>query len=194
MNVRGAILEKFKFRSTRDNLPWCSPHGTRENLAELFAELDFNLGVEIGSRKGHYSMCLCKKNPKLHLYCIDPWMAYSHLKQEDQDAIYNECVTNMKPYNATIVRKTSMDALKDFENRSLDFAFIDGNHEFDYAAPDIIFWSQKVKKGGILAVHDYYNFLGAGVVKAVDAYTHCHRIYEWYVTRENDPMAFWINV
>ena len=30
------------------------------------------------------------------------------------------------------------------------------------------------------------------VVQAVDAYTHCHSIRPWYVTREKEPCAFWV--
>ncbi|MCK9428859.1 MAG: class I SAM-dependent methyltransferase [Candidatus Omnitrophica bacterium] len=194
MDVRKAILEKFRFRGTRDNMPMSSPKGTRETLAELLEELDFNKGIEVGSRKGHYAMVLCQKNPKLELTCIDPWKAYSHLTQEKQDEIFEEWKKNMQPFNAKFIRKYSMDALIDFEDRSLDFAFIDGNHEFDYAAPDIIFWAKKVKVGGIFAVHDYYNFYRSGVIKAVDAYTHCNRIKEWYCTQEKTPIAFWINI
>ena len=84
-----------------------------------------------------------------------------------------------------------MDALADFEDSSLDFVFIDGNHTFDYAVSDIIYWSYKVRKGGIVAAHDYYAFAKNGVMKAVDAYTHCHHIDPWYVTYEHVPTAFW---
>ena len=36
------------------------------------------------------------------------------------------------------------------------FVYIDGNHKFDFICPDIIYWSKKVKHGGIVAVHDFY--------------------------------------
>src|SRR3990167_6811547 len=47
----------------------------REDLAKLFAELKFTKGAEIGVEKGAYSESLCKWNPDLELYCIDPWSA-----------------------------------------------------------------------------------------------------------------------
>ena len=31
-----------------------------------------------------------------------------------------------------------------------------------------------------------------GVIEAVDAYTRCHMIHPWYVTREDLPTAFWV--
>jgi len=162
-------------------------------LAELFRDLGYTKGVEVGTRHGDYAHVLCEKNPALALTCIDPWASYSHLSQEQQDANYTLATTNLKPYNVTILRMPSMEGVQRFADRSLDFVYIDGNHEFDYCCPDIIYWAKKVKRGGIVAVHDYYPFGWAGVVQAVMAYTHCHHIDPWYVTREREPTAFWEN-
>jgi len=139
-------------------------------------------------------MELCKRNPNLHLCCVDPWIAVGHLSQSRQDGYYNRALSNLKPYNVTIIRKFSMDALSDFEDDSLDFVFIDGAHDFDNAIIDIIGWSKKVKLDGVIACHDYMSGHGAGVMKAVDAYTHCHKIEPWFVTREMEATAFWQNI
>jgi len=191
MKLHDAIRKKFRFLGRTDNLPWSAPRSSRNGLAELFFELGFNKGVEIGVRAGAYSMVLCKANPNIDLTCVDPWIAYGRLNQARQDEFFKEAVKNLTPFNVKILKKTSMKALSDFEDESLDFVFIDGNHEFDYCCPDIIFWSQKVKQGGIVAVHDYYNFHWAGVVQAIDAYTRSHHIDPWYVTRDREATAFW---
>lgn len=195
MDIKRMIYEKFKFRSTRsDNLPWCSPHGNRGDLAALFGEADFNVGAEIGVRRGDYSKVLLDANPKLRLTCVDPWIAYNKIKQDYQDDAEKVFRENMALYadRVSILKKTSIEALSDVKNDILDFVWIDGNHKFDYAAPDIIYWSQKVKRGGIVAMHDYYHCHWNGVVFAVDAYTRAHAIYEWYCTRERDVTAFWV--
>jgi hypothetical protein len=49
-----------------------------------------------------------------------------------------------------------MEALGDFEDESLDFVYIDGNHEFRYIAEDLFEWTKKVKKGGIVSGDDYF--------------------------------------
>ena len=54
------------------------------------------------------------------------------------------------------LKMTSMEAVKKFENESIDFVFIDGSHEYEDIKNDIISWMPKVKKGGVLAGHDYY--------------------------------------
>ena len=86
-----------------------------------------------------------------------------------------------------------MEALHDIKAQSLDFVFIDGDHSFDYVVQDIIYWSKKVKSGGIIACHDYYPFHDCGVMNAVNAYTHSHNINPWYATKELEPTAFWVN-
>jgi len=53
-----------------------------------------------------------------------------------------------------------------FEDKSLDFVFIDANHEYEFVKKDILAWLPKIKEGGILAGHDYPSY--SGVVQAVD--------------------------
>ena len=191
MRFHDLVKKKFRFLGRRDNLPLTCTRSNRNQLAEFFGEFGFNKGVEIGVRRGDYSVVLCKANPNIQLTCIDPWLAYSRLTQKKQDMFLTQATKNLAAFNARILEKTSMDALKEFEDNSLDFAYIDGHHGFDFCCPDIIFWAQKVRKGGVIAVHDYYSFYQAGVVNAVDAYTRSHHIDPWYVTRDREPTAFW---
>jgi hypothetical protein len=85
-----------------------------------------------------------------------------------------------------------MDALSLFEDGSLDFVFIDGNHTFDFAMMDIICWPKKVKSGGLIMVHDFYPFDNCGVWNAVQAYSHSHNLH-CYTTKEHEPTAYWVN-
>lgn len=199
MNTLDAITSCFRFRSQHDNLPMV-PAGTysrapadRNALAGLFGQLGFNEGVEIGTRKGEFAVILCQRNPKLHLTCVDPWAAYSSWTQGIQDAYYARATSQLKDFNVTILRKTSMEAVEEFKDGSIDFVDIDGNHEFDHVMMDTIKWPRKVKRGGIVALHDFCHFYRGGVVAAVEAYTRCHHIDPWFLTREPAPTAFWVN-
>jgi predicted O-methyltransferase YrrM len=192
-----AVQSRFRMSAERissDNMPVLVRRGTRGTLAGVFADLGFIEGAEIGTMVGSYARVLCENNPNLHLYCIDPWVACGHLSQRRQNRRMAEAVKNLEPYNVTIVRKFSMQALNDFEDGSLDFVYIDGAHDFDNVCMDLIFWVPKVKNGGVIALHDYMAGHGAGVMKAVDGYTHCHKILPWYVTREREATAFWENI
>lgn len=50
---------------------------------------------------------------------------------------------------------TSVQASRQFDDESLDFVFIDADHEYESVKADIAAWWPKVKPGGILAGHDF---------------------------------------
>lgn len=186
------IQSQFAFGGRNRNLPWYPRHGTRVHLARLFCELKFYNGVEVGTRDGTFAKILCENNPTLALYCVDPWAAYSTRTQAMMDKFYEEAKLNLSNFRCNLIRKPSLEAVKNFPDNELDFVFIDGNHIFDHAMRDIIEWSAKVREGGIVAVHDYDPFCGSDVIRAVNAYTQAHDIRPWYVTRELPTTAFWV--
>ena len=168
----------------------------RDYLAEKFAELEFTKGAEIGVRYGEFSEVLCQKNPKLKLYSIDPWdLVYNDYRShalggDKQNEAYKIAKERLKPYNCELIKKTSLDAMQDFDNESLDFVYIDGSHEFDYVMLDIITWSWKVKKGGIISGHDYYEFRWGDVIRSVDNYAYVHKVQQIDLTDERTP-SWW---
>ncbi len=106
--------------------------------------------------------------------------------------MYAEAVERLKPFGRSeIIRAGSLDVVDSFEDRSLDFLYIDGNHEFDPVMQDLIRWAPKVRRGGLVMLHDYCVFWWGGVITAVNAYTSAHRVDPWYVTRDTLPTAFW---
>lgn len=174
----------------------------RIDLAKLFSEINFNKGVEVGVLFGRYSKVLCEVNPKLKLYSIDPWLSYKEYKdltsQKDFDQLYETTKNNLKLFNCKVIRKKSMDALLDFEDNSLDFVYIDGNHEFASEANDIYEWSKKVRVGGIISGHDYRKYRYKSFshsYEVVHAYTDAYRISPWFITDSNKEKIrswFWI--
>ena len=148
---------------------------TREDLAKYFAELGFTSGVEVGVNRGYYSRILCEANPKLKLYGVDPWDLLGPGRNDLRIKRYAEAQDYLSGVNAELIKKFSVDAAKDFENESLDFVYIDGNHEFDDVMRDIIEWTPKIKKGGIVSGHDYDSMPGCYVRDAVDVYARIHK-------------------
>jgi hypothetical protein len=141
----------------------------RIQLAEYFAELGFTKGAEIGVADGRYSEILLEKNPSLYLISVDPFYRPGHREKTEE---------RLKKYEkrVEIWDETSMDVVGTVKDESLDFVFIDGDHRFDFVMEDIIGWTRKVKKNGIVSGHDYYHFHNSGVVEAVNAFTQIHRI------------------
>jgi hypothetical protein len=74
----------------------------------------------------------------------------------NQDA-YLEAMRSINEFRdrAYMLRCLSKQAVDLFPDESLDFVYIDANHEYSYVVEDIKLWYPKVKKGGIVAGHDY---------------------------------------
>lgn len=167
----------------------------RTELAQYFAKLGFKTGAEIGVCKGHYSKKLCENIPGLKLYGIDNWSnnSGSHRERNHRDSAYKQTLENLKPFLASghflIIRKSSMDALADIPDESLDFVFIDADHTYEGVKEDVEGWSKKVRKGGIVSGHDYYEFKSGkgGIIPAVNEYVAKHgldlKLTDW--DREN---------
>ncbi len=143
---------------------------TREDLDKYFGELGFTKGAEVGVMSGSHSAELCKHNPNLYLYCIDMWDLNPSRYDGFRERKYQQAVQIMAPYNCELIKDFSMDAVKRFADDSLDFVYIDANHSFDHIMRDILEWSMKVKRGGIVSGHDY----GEAVKDAVDTYVKWH--------------------
>jgi|WetSurMetagenome_2_1015567.scaffolds.fasta_scaffold01544_4 hypothetical protein len=168
--------EGIKHKGKPFHIPDCS----RNEFPLFCKELGFKIGAEIGVYEGLYTELFCKED--IFMYAIDPWLAYSgagrtERDQERQDQHYEIALKRLKDYNCKIIRTSSMPAIELFKNNSLDFVYIDGNHEFRYFAGDLVEWYKKVKPGGIVAGHDYWNTIPEAwnvichVKAIVDAYT-----------------------
>lgn len=167
---------------------------SREHLAEIFAEVGYKYGAEIGVFRGDYSQVLCEKIPGLKLLCVDPWSAYMGKSPRRMEKIYRTTRDRLKKYNVEILRMTSVNAAGVVPNSSLDFVYIDGMHEFDYIMADIILWEPKVRYGGVVAGHDYTSpYRGWGVKQATHAYVKGHGIPNWYVLVDTNEWSwFWV--
>ena len=110
--------------------------------------------MEVGVYKGGFTRELLDEG--LTVYGVDPWRAFkgqgrTQQVQDRQDFLYGHTQRYLQDYidkgKCKLIRKTSMEALDDFEDRSLDFVYIDGDHTFGHVAQDIYQWSRKVKTG-----------------------------------------------
>lgn len=119
--------------------------------------------VEIGTWKGKSTAFMCveiaNSGKQIDFYCIDTFEgSVEHQTNPELPHLYDIFKSNMKPVEGYYkeLRMSSMEAVKKFENESVDFVFIDGSHEYEDIKDDINHWLPKVKKGGVLAGHDYY--------------------------------------
>lgn len=73
---------------------------------------------------------------------------------EDAEKLFIARTKDVK--NIIKIRKSSVEAAKDFEDMSLDAVYIDAEHDFESVRADIKAWRPKLKFGGVLSGHDFY--------------------------------------
>jgi len=193
MNTLNYIVSKYNL-NLREKPPIQIRNVGRNNLADLFRELGFTTGAEIGTERGLYAETLCKANPKVKLFCIDPWTTYPGyrdiLDQNYMKETYNEARDRLSAFNCKFIKAFSVDAVKKFADGSLDFVYIDGNHEYPYITQDMIEWSKKVRPGGIMAGHDYVTSNKSKprnqVFWAVNGYMAAYNVRPWFVLGSKD--------
>lgn len=108
----------------------------------------------------------------------DPdWQSWRKITKEEWDRKYLVTCQLMRyfPY-LKVVRMPSIRAAKMFWKNYFDLVYIDGDHRYDAVKADIEAWLPLVRKGGIIAGHDYLFRDGkgrrsvCGVKPAVDDY------------------------
>jgi predicted O-methyltransferase YrrM len=136
-------------------------------------KLEGKIMAEIGSYAGESTEVFaefCKV-----VYAIDPWligMSLSDGTANDFHLIMGpdvEKVFDKRMADYTNVIKMKMfdtKALRKIKNGTLDFVYIDALHTYDECRTQIHTWSKKLKKGGVIAGHDFSEQF-PGIVKAV---------------------------
>jgi len=163
-----------------------------------------SIGCEIGVWKGETSQLFLERQLK-QLHLVDPYSTapyntpalkerllsrYKNMigsdKEEDfqkyYDQIYDGVKTKFSKYpEVRIHRMTSTEYFNSIEDRSLDWIYIDGAHDFEGCLKDLKQAWTKVKIGGSIFGDDYkwgITTLGKpGVVQAVDAFSAEYKVY-----------------
>lgn len=147
---------------------WFSYDYLYKHVAEL-AE-DGDLFVEVGSFKGRSSAFLAVElintGKKVRLDLVDTWAGSPEhqqggeceVKEVVEGTLFETFTNNMKPvegfYNAK--RMTSLEAAATYEDNSIDFIMIDGDHGYDAVKADILAFLPKMKDGGIMTGDDAF--------------------------------------
>jgi hypothetical protein len=142
---------------------------SRLEFGQYLKELGLlNWGAEVGVESGWFSRCILEKWPG-NLYMIDPWkhlddyVSDLNSSNEDMEKRFQSALDNVREFSSrcNIMRMTSSEAAEIIDDESLDFVFIDANHDYEHCKQDLEIWYPKVKKGGLFSGHDYVN-LGKG--------------------------------
>jgi len=147
----------------------------------MVQKFDNAIFVEIGIWKGKSTVYMAEQiknsGKNIKFYAIDSFIGFGEEKSYDEDpdikskTILQKYYSNISPvkeYINTIVGD-SKEVHTQFENESVDFLFIDGDHRYEGIRTDLHNWFPKIKKGGIISGHDYFEPT-CGVKKAVDEF------------------------
>ena len=156
--IHKIIKNTFKITLLK-NFPRYSEVAIKENLGKDL------IGVEIGVYKGENAKRMLSSLPIKMLYLVDPYELYKEWDYEGEVAKVNK--NTMKKLEETAkkrlkhfknkiiwIKKKSEDAFKDIPN-NLDFVYIDAAHDYFNVKKDTENYYPKIKKGGILAGHDF---------------------------------------
>lgn len=130
-------------------------------------------GVEVGSAFGQFAGRILSTWKGQELYLVDPWKshpeyteAHSHVNFDEWYAACQKLASDDP--RAKLIRNFSVEAAKEFKNNELDFAYIDGNHDYSFVLADLDSWYPKVKPGGLIGGHDFYSSHEGGACCDVD--------------------------
>lgn len=173
---------------------------------QYIASKKFNKMVELGNYYGWSSCFLCNErktyDDNFIVYAVD--LHDMPLVKESLGTGYAEIdfmrkrqfrlfETNVKNHNLqdyiTVIKSCSWEAATLFEDNSVDFVFIDADHQYESVKKDITAWYPKIKIGGIMSGHDYISKFG--VADAVNSFFgKRYQVWEeglcnvWYTTKE----------
>lgn len=131
--------------------------------------------VEVGVWKGgsaaFMGVEILNSHKKITFDAIDCFAPTKEFGEESV-LVYEEAKKNLKPLTdlgvVNLIKSPSLEAVNSYEDGSLLMVFIDGSHEYEDVKADLEVWLPKVKRGGILAGHDYGSTYHTGVYPAVD--------------------------
>lgn len=134
----------------------CSGFG----LLELLKDKGKICGLEIGCDIAHTTHFLLSNLPNLTLHSVDPYQNYvdwNGNNLNNREEIYQKAMSRLSEFSDRFVhhRKTSDDAVEDFEDNQFDFIFIDGLHTYEQLTKDCNNYYSKVKDGCLFSGHDY---------------------------------------
>ena len=163
--------------------------------------------VEIGVAYGYHARHILSSNFAIEYEGVDPYLA----EYDEKDLFFQDVATlfNSAPNEAmnrlyrsvseglakdfgrraSIIREESVVASRRFEDSSLPFVFLDGDHRYEAVKLDLEAWWPKVSPGGVLCGDD---FLWPGVRKAVlDFFRPSGQAFFLLQSPDNDHVSFY---
>lgn len=154
---------------------WCPQEKAKRIMDVIFnnsSEICVEVGVYGGSSFFPIAAALAFTKHGM-AYAIDPWYnnpclegyqkdvdekIFKYWGKIDLEKVMQKFIKDMRrndlDSNYTVMRCCSSEAAPLFEDASIDFLHIDGNHSEEASVNDVITWLPKVKSGGVICFDD----------------------------------------
>ena len=163
--------------------------GGRDYFGLMFSEMGFRSGVEVGVFDGGFSERILGQW-RGKLYCVDSWRHLegyrdvTNLSDEEMEEVFQRTKGKLEAKGAVVMRMSSAEAAARFSDGELDWVYVDADHRRQGVEADLEAWWPKVRKGGVMAGHDYKddasNLLAEfGVKGAVDRFFERRGLAVW---------------
>lgn len=162
-------------------------------MPRLIKERNLKVGAEIGVAYGGHAEAMVKAGVKT-LYAVDPYQpdwngtdGYSlpdgkHFGKEEYEELFLHALHRLRRAGnkPDLMRMTSAEAFA-LVREPLDFVFIDAKHTYENLYTDIFLWQRRVKKGGIIAGHDFDHPSYPGIRRAVTEHFNNYNLEDGFV-------------
>lgn len=138
----------------------------RQDLTNLFTQLNYKLGVELGSYKGDFASHILN-NWNGNLVCIDLFDREDNFDLNKVNGFYANDVqkntvlnnfnhsTRNNRNNLLTIQSDTVNAAKFFPDNYFDFIYIDADHRYESVIKEMHAWYPKLKSNGLFSGHDY---------------------------------------
>ena len=128
------------------------------------------IGVEVGADVGAHAESLLTYCDIRLLTLIDPWL---------NPICEGYCAGRLSRWvhKVKMRKQLSREAVPAFDDESLDFVYLDQEHDYVSVREDLTIWWRKIKPGGLLALRNYAPS-NTGIVEAVKQFLHGGKRHE----------------
>ena len=153
-----------------------------------------NKVVEIGVRDGKNAEDMLSVAKEVYL--VDPYATYFEgrlIAYEEQGIYKRAMMMKLAPYGDRIYifNTESTKAANLFPDRLFDYVYIDGDHSYEAVSKDLELWYPKVRKGGVLAGHDFVKDY-MGVMEGVTNFANANKLK--VMSMKQDGSGIWDNI
>ena len=117
-------------------------------------------GVEVGTFNGTFAGEILERTSVADLICVDPYRSYEGFNDSintmDLQAIFEQAQRFLSghPNRVRFIREFSQGAAVTIPDNSLDFVYVDGNHQSAFVTIDLNAWWSKLRPGGLMMGDD----------------------------------------